>query len=342
MRILVTGNHVPFVHGGGEYHLQNLTQQLTDRGHQVELMRVPFKFQPEANIHRAMAFCEGFDFTHSEGRKIDRVISLQFPAYGMSHPQHVVWIMHQHRAVYELYEQQVQTPELAALRDAVHAYDTRVLSQAWKRFANSGRVAQRLKHFNGLDAQPLYHPPPHAERFSTATAMDYIFAPSRLESLKRQDLLIEAARYMTSPLNIIIAGEGGQAQRYARLIAEHGLENRVRLVGRISEAEKLAYYAHAMAVFFAPFDEDYGYITLEAMLSAKPVLTCHDSGGPTELVVHGQTGWVCEPDAQQIAHQLDQAWQHRQQTRDMGMAAQAHYHAMNISWDGVVEQLLSD
>ena len=40
----------------------------------------------------------------------------------------------------------------------------------------------------------------------------------------------------------------------------------------------------ALGVIFPPLDEDYGYVTLEAMLAAKPVITCTDSGGPLEFV----------------------------------------------------------
>lgn len=342
MRILVTATHVPFIQGGGEYHMQNLHDQLVQRGHEVELLRVPFKFQPEADVSRAMQFCENFDLNRPNGQSIDRVISLQFPSYGMAHDRHVVWVMHQHRVVYELYDQQPASPALAELKEQIHAYDARVLSKAYRLFANSGRVAQRLAQFNGLTAQPLYHPPPHAERFSRSEPLDYIFAPSRLESLKRQDLLIEAARYLTTPVVLLIAGVGGQQARYQQLIDQYQLQERVRLLGRISESEKLAYYAHSLAVYFAPFDEDYGYITLEAWLSSKPVITATDSGGPAELITHEQDGWIVEPNAQAVAQVIDDAWHHKQKTIEMGRAGRIAYERKDISWDKVVDTLLAD
>lgn len=322
--------------------MQNLRDQLQQQGHEVELLRVPFKFQPESDVSRAMQFCEDLDVNRPNGQSIDRVISLQFPGYGLAHDRHVVWVMHQHRMVYELYPQQPQTPALANLRDEIHAYDTRVLSKAYRLYANSGRVAERLVHFNGLSAQPLYHPPPHAERFVTAAPLDYIFAPSRLESLKRQDLLIEAARYVSVPVSFIIAGEGGQKQRYQQLIDQYDLSAKVRLVGRTTEAEKLAYYANSLAVFFSPFDEDYGYITLEAWLSSKPVITATDSGGPTELITHEQDGWIVEPSAQVVAATIDAAWHNKQRSIEMGRLGKQSYHDKNISWDHVIETLLAD
>ena len=112
MRILVTASHAPFLHGGGERHVDNLCAALRARGHDVALLRLPFKFSPEADIERLMAFCDGYDLSAPNGQHVDRVISLQFPGYGMRHPQHVVWLMHQHRAVYELFDPDEATPAL--------------------------------------------------------------------------------------------------------------------------------------------------------------------------------------------------------------------------------------
>ena len=116
----------------------------------------------------------------------------------------------------------------------------------------------------------------------------------------------------------------------------------MKLVGRFTEAEKLAWYAHAMAVFFGPYDEDYGYITLEAMLAAKPVITCRDSGGPLEFVQQDETGWVVDPDPQAIASAIDAAWENRARTAEMGRAGQAAYHRAGISWEQVVATLLGE
>lgn len=341
MNIVVTACQVPFIFGGATHQVNGLVNALREHGHSVELIRFPFRFSPPQSILDLMQFCEELDLTCPNGQSIDRVISLQFPGYAVRHPQHVVWIMHQHRAVYELFDARTATPEMAALRAQIHTFDNRVLRNAYHLFAESARVAERLKQFNGLASEPLAHPPALLEHFRCAPPQPYIFCPSRLESLKRQDLLIEAARHLRSPVGIIIAGTGGQGERYRQMIETHGLQHRVRLVGHISEAEKLAYYAHSLAVFFAPFDEDYGYITLEAMLSSKPVITCIDSGGPLEFVMHGQTGHVLEPDPRAIAATIDELHAHTDRSRLMGLAGYDHYRALGISWQDTVARLLS-
>nr|WP_194249299.1 glycosyltransferase family 4 protein [Halomonas salicampi] len=328
--------------GGAELHIDGVSRALREHGHEVELLRLPFRFSPESAIHHAMAHASSLDMQAPNGIEIDRAISLQFPAWGIQHPHHTVWVMHQHRACYELWQENDVNEETKALKDAVHAFDQRHLGQAQALFANSQRVAERLATHNGLTATPLYHPPHGAERFYTDEAWDYIFYPSRLERLKRQDLLIEAARHLKSPVKIIIAGEGGQREYYQQLIERYQLQHRVTLIGRVSEAEKLAWYAHSLAVFFGPHDEDYGYITLEAMLAAKPVITCRDSGGPLEFVAHDATGWITEPEARAVAHAIDTAWENKAQSADMGREGQAAYHRAGISWHNVVARLLGE
>ena len=356
MKVLVTANLVPFMRGGADYHIEGVTRALRQHGHEVELLRLPFRFQPESDIRNAMDYAETLDFTAPNGVAIDKVISLQFPGYGVQHPDHVVWVMHQHRAVYELWEyeeegesgQDEQGKERQAtaaqreLRDAIHAYDNRHLARASRLFANSRRVAERLAHYNDLAATPLYHPPFDAERFYCDEDWGYVFCPSRLESLKRQDLLIEAARHLKTPARILIAGDGGQRGRYQQLIERYRLQDRVRLTGRFSEAEKRAWYAHALAVFFGPRDEDYGYITLEAMLSGKPVITCEDSGGPREFVEHDETGWVLPAEPEAIAAAIDEAWANRARSAEMGRAGQAAYYRAGIGWPQVVATLLGE
>jgi glycosyltransferase involved in cell wall biosynthesis len=91
---------------------------------------------------------------------------------------------------------------------------------------------------------------------------------------------------------------------------------------------------------YPPFDEDYGYVTLEAMLSSKPVITCLDSGGPLEFVLHGQTGLVAEPTPQSLAACMDRLWSDRGKARAFGIAGRDHYQSLGISWKNVVARLI--
>ncbi len=341
MKILVAANKVPFMPGGADYHINGLVSALQAFGHEVELLQLPFRFSPESEVQRAMDNARGSDVNRPNGVSVDALISLQFPAYGMQHDNHRAWVMHQHRAVYELYEQQPGSDALAALKASIADFDIQSLENTQALFANSRRVAERLKQFNGLDAEPLYHPPHGAGQFFCEDPWDYFFVPSRLESLKRQDLVIRAAAHMKSGAKILIGGDGGQRPQYQQLIADLKVGDRVQLIGRFTEAEKRVLYARALGVVFVPQDEDYGYITLEAMLSSKPVITCTDSGGPLEFVVNGETGRIVSPEPEQLAEAMDDYWHRKQRAAAMGMAGREQLQAKNISWTRVVERLLA-
>ncbi|WP_311945010.1 glycosyltransferase family 4 protein [Halomonas piscis] len=340
MKILVTANHTPFVHGGADYHVQGLVAALRQHGHEAECLRLPFHFD-ESHIQRQMAYTQGLEVAAPNHVGVDRVISLQFPGYGVSHSHHVVWLMHQHRVCYDLYDATSASSALKVLKPQVEAFDTHHLGQARALYANSPRVADRLAHYNQLSARPLYHPPYRAERFYCDDDWGYIFYPSRLEPLKRQALLLRALATTSAPIRLLLAGEGSLHRELVALIKTLGLEERVSLLGHISEVEKLVLYAHARAIAFPTFDEDYGYITLEAMLASKPVITCTDSGGPLAFVKHGETGWVVAPEPDVLGSALEAAWQHPAQSAAMGRAARAHYATQGIGWGRVVETLLN-
>jgi glycosyltransferase involved in cell wall biosynthesis len=124
-----------------------------------------------------------------------------------------------------------------------------------------------------------------------------------------------------------------------QLCREAGLGARVTFKGFTSDAEKLDLYAQSLGIIYPPVDEDYGYVTLEAMLSRKPVITTLDSGGPLEFVEHDRTGLVCAPDAAALAAQMDELWRHRSIAARMGEAGRGFYDSLSISWDRVVEVL---
>lgn len=88
-------------------------------------------------------------------------------------------------------------------------------------------------------------------------------------------------------------------------------------------------------------DEDYGYITLEAMLAQKAVITCADSGGPLEFVIDRQTGIVAQPAAASLAAALDMLWDDRERARQWGCAGRQRYDDLHIDWGHVVERLLA-
>jgi glycosyltransferase involved in cell wall biosynthesis len=133
----------------------------------------------------------------------------------------------------------------------------------------------------------------------------------------------------------------GQFVELEQLIDRHRLRDRVELIGRhISETEKIDLIARSLALVYVPFKEDYGYVTLEGFHAGKPVITCSDSGGPTELVQHEVNGLIAEPSPQALAGAIDRLASDRELARTLGRAAARRPDELGISWDTVVETLL--
>jgi len=342
VRIAIPAIQVPYIHGGAQIHINNLKIALEKFGHEVEIVSFPFKFYPESYLENLMDYCAKQNFNNFSGYEVDKVIALQFPAYYIQHKNKSLWIMHQHRAVYDLYKEEDATDDLKILQNNIKQMDNQYLNIPNTIYANSQNVANRLKLFNGLESTALYHPPAHEEKFYCSENYGYIFYPSRVEELKRQDLLIKAMQYTKSKAIAIIAGDGGQLENYKQLTKTLNVTDKVSFIGRFSDEEKYTLYARSLGVFFAPFDEDYGYITLEAMLSSKPVITCTDSGGPLEFVVHDDTGFIITPDPQEIAKTIDWLYDNQEEAQKLGENGLQHYNDKNISWDNVVRSLLEN
>jgi glycosyltransferase involved in cell wall biosynthesis len=341
MRIAIASVQVPFITGGAQLLTRGLLEACRAAGHETEVVTAPFRFFPDHAVRRSMDNWEAEDFEQLNGYTPDLVLCVQFPAYYLRHPRKVVWLIHQHRSVYDLWDPAApHEPETLLLRECIVEKDTLHLKEASGVFTIAQNVSARLKRYNGIGSRALYHPPRLADRLYSRPAEPYIFFPSRLETLKRQSLLIRAMQYVESGVAAIIGGVGGQMPQYQRLIEELGLGQRVRLVGSLSEEELLAYYACCLGVFFGPQDEDYGLVTLEAMLARKPVITCRDSGGPLEFVRHDETGFVVEPEPKEIARSIDLLSRNPSHAADLGSAGYLRYQAMNISWENVIANLL--
>ena len=349
MRVLIATTQVPFVRGGAEMLADGLQRALGAAGHDAEQVRLPFKWYPPERIVEQIVAARLFDVTESCGNRIDRVIGLKFPAYLIPHPNKVLWLVHQHRAAYDLWGTELcdlmHSPNGREVRDAIRSADAAFIPEARAVYAIAGNVASRLQRFSGLEARTLYNPPMHADKFYTRPAEEFFYFPSRVNRTKRQLLVVEALALCREPVRLRFSVLPDD-DRYAAEIADR--IRALRLAGRIdwlestADADKRDLYARCLGVIFPPLDEDYGYVTLEAMLASKPVITCADSGGPLEFVRDGETGLVAEPTPQRLADAMDRLWSERRFAEQCGDAGRDRYQQLNISWPRVVETLTRD
>jgi len=341
MRIAVCRPQVPFAHGGAEIFTDTLVDELRARGHETDLVSMPFKWYPGTRVLTQAFLWRMLDLDEADGRRIDVVVATKFPSYLVRHRDKRVWLVHQFRPAYELDGTELgqfsESPEDRALRRKVQELDRMALGEASHLFAISQNVASRLESSTGLTAEVLPHPPQQLD-YRCQAYEDFVLSVNRLDRAKRIDLLIEAAA-RDSGLEIVIAGDGPDRERLERLARERGLDGRARFAGRVSETELADLYARCLAVYYAPIDEDYGMVPLEAFLAEKPVLTTTDAGGPLEIVSDHATGLVVTPDAGEIAQALGWLREHRDEAASFGRAGNAV--AREITWDRAIERLLA-
>jgi glycosyltransferase involved in cell wall biosynthesis len=340
--VLVCEAQVPFVHGGAERHVRSLVRELRRHGYRAKKVSIPFKQYPKEELLAQAAVWKLVDLSEANYEKIDTVIATKFPTYFVRHPNKVTWLFHQYRAIYDLcgtsFSEFTDTEADVRLRDRLIGLDTQALRESTRLFSNARNTAQRLEKYNGLTAEPLYHPPPLAGSLVPGSFDGYVLSIGRLERNKRVDLIVRALAMAPRDLRLIVAGEGSHRPVLEDLASKLGVADRVTFTGDIDDRELVGLYANALAVVFPPLDEDYGYVTLEAFLARKPIVTTTDAGGPLEFVVDGVNGLIAEPEAEALAASMGRLAGDRPLARRLGEAG--FERASLISWDGVVEKLV--
>ncbi len=339
---LVCAVQAPFIVGGAEILVQELKDNLARRGFKVDVAGVPFKWYPVSELVRQALAWRLLDVTESNGTPVDLVIPTKFPSYLVRHPRKVAWLFHQHREAYDLYGTEYcsfrKTPEDERVREAIHTMDTTALGECRTIFTISKNVSDRLARWNGLSSEALYPPPQHLGRYRSDGYGDYLFYAGRLDRLKRLDLAIDAMKRVGSGARLKIAGAGPLREELEKQIVGLGVEDRVELLGFVSAEELIGLYARCRAAYYAPLNEDYGYVTVEAFLSRKPVVTTRDAGGPLEFVKDDVSGWVAAPTPEALAAAIDRLWAlSPSRLGEMGEAGFARVE--DISWDHVVDRL---
>ncbi|NMH97408.1 glycosyltransferase family 4 protein [Pseudonocardia sp. K10HN5] len=315
--------------------MHNLVAALGSAGHRADLVRLPVAWEKGRLFDSALAW-------RMLPVDADLVVATNFPSYYVRHPRKVVWLFHQHRGAYDAVDAGwsdigLDDTSLEVQRQLTE-WDARALGEAHRVFTTSGVVADRLARFNGLRGEPLYHPPPLHDSLHPGPFGDYVFVPTRLEANKRPELVVEAVAAARGGVRAVIAGRGGMRGDLEARAAAAGVAERVELPGFVSDDRLVELYAGALAVVYAPFDEDYGYVTLQAFYAGKPVITACDAGGVLEWVEDGVNGIITDGSREQLGRAVDRFAEDPALAERMGAAGLAR--VADLSWDHVVTTLL--
>jgi glycosyltransferase involved in cell wall biosynthesis len=332
---------VPFTRGGAELLADALVRHLKLRGFPAELIQIPFSFFPKRQLIFDSIIWRMQELKEITGRQVDVVIPLKFPAYMLRHGLKIPWLCHQHRAAYDLFD----TPftdfknddEGCYYRDLIQTMDNRVLPECRKIFTIGQVVSGRLKRYNSIQSEVMHIPMIRDLPLRSEGYGDYLLHVGRLNLSKRIEMAFEALAQTSSPIKFLLAGRGEYEDELKKKAEELGVTGRVEFLGFVSEEELVDLYANAFAVYFAPKDEDFGLITIEAFNARRPVVTCVDAGGPLEFVFDGESGAVCEPTPEAIALKLDELYRDRDLCRSLGQAG--YDKVKDLTWDRTIERL---
>jgi glycosyltransferase involved in cell wall biosynthesis len=345
VRILVLSTMVPFVHGGAEELFVHLVKHLqATPGVEAEGFRIPFSWNPAERLIDEMLIARRLRLWN-----VDRVIALKFPAYLVPWQNKVLWLLHQYRQAYDMLDAGQSnipaTPRGAEILAAIRAADNATFAEATRLFVNSPVTAERLRQYNGFAGDLLRPPLNDRELFTGADSEKYILATGRINSTKRQHLLIQALRHAPG-VRLVVAGPPDtfeDAERLRKVAHEQGVADRVILDLRFLPREELASLVNrSAAVAYLPFDEDsFGYCTMEAFQAGKPVLTVRDAGGVLEIVRDEDTGLVVDPTADTLGEAMRRLISDEAGTIRMGRSARAAMDAEQLNWQATIEKLLS-
>jgi glycosyltransferase involved in cell wall biosynthesis len=343
-RIAVVTSHPPLSRGGHLVIAEALTAVLRDAGHDAGLILTPQnRFGRQGGAYLANWLTD-VGQAH-DGRPVDQVISLRFPSYAVRHKVHVCWLNHRMREYYDQWSRfSCSLSRHARLKERVrrrliHSVDHYLLTRNVTRvFAQSRTIQARLNHWGGIRSTVL-HPPPPPRHYRCDEYGDSILVVSRLTPLKRVDLVVDAlCEPVAAGVHCVIVGDGDAFSTLRQRVRENGLEERVTFLGDVDESELVGQLARCRAVCFPARQEDYGLVTVEAFASAKAVITCDDSGGPTELVRDGVNGFVTAPNPQSLATTLAMLSEQPDLAERLGQ--QALRGVSEITWENTVKQLL--
>lgn len=317
--------------------MENLVGALVAAGHEAELVRLPVAWERGRVFDAALAW-------RLVPLDADLIVATNFPSYFAVHPNKVVWLFHQHRGVYEAADSPWSDIGLddasLEVQRLMSEWDSHALEEACRLFTTSRLVADRLLRFNGLTATPLYHPPPLHDRLHPGPFGDYVFGPMRLEHNKRPQPAVEALAHCSEGVELILTGPGSLLDSLRDSAARLGVSKRLHITGFLDDETLADRFAGALAVVYAPYEEDYGYVTLQAFIAGKPVITARDSGGVLEWVEDGVTGLVTDGTPVGIGEAIERLHRDRELARRLGEAGRRRVAGLN--WRSVVEALLGE
>ncbi len=345
MNIAIVNNCVPFVPEGADRLANALRGKLIEYGHDAIIINIPFKWNSPSAILEHLLACRSLRLSN-----VDLTIGLNCPACYVPHPNKVLWLMGHFRQAYGLWGSShgdlPDGDDGRRIRDIIIRADNTYLREARKVYTGSELTRLRLGQFNAITSEVLYPPLFRSDHLGHKQYGNYVFCPGRITRGERQALAVEAMRFVSSNIRLVIAGQPQDEADLAALqsiVASHRLDGRVTVIPRvISEEEKAGLLASALGCIYIPYSEDADeYATLEAFQCRKPVIACTDSGGLSLLVRDKVTGREVAPEPAALAEAIESFAENRHRAAEWGNAGYERAMALGSNWENVIAKLTS-
>jgi glycosyltransferase involved in cell wall biosynthesis len=228
-------------------------------------------------------------------------------------------------------------PLPALYRRALRKADRTNTRSAGTVLVNSRFTAEAVSGIYGVETKVSY-PGVDVDRFrpSGAVRQRFVLSVGSLTPLKGFDFLIRAlAAYGGDRPRLVIASnvQNPPERLYLeRLARELGVE--VQLRDNVTDVDLVELYNLARAVVYAPVQEPFGLVPLEAMACGTPVVAVAE-GGVRESVIHDQTGVLVERDPVRFAVAVRRVVDDPAFAAQLGAAGRAHA-LEHWSWDRAV------
>jgi len=365
MRILHVGKYYPPAAGGIENFLRDLAAAQVAQGHEVSVLvhqarskAGPRQILDGVEIFRAPTYGEVAHAPVSPafGRALrgqlssfaPDVLHLHMPntsAFWALKIPPVPMVVHWHAdVVSSRYDK-----KLAVLYPAYRVLEKRLLDRADLVIVTSEpylQTSRALKNFRhkcvvvplGLDPGRLRR---DAEQAAERTDRPLVLSVGRFAYYKGYEHLVAAAREIPRA-DFAIVGSGPTRKKTLALVRALGLEDRVRLPGRLDDPDMHALLA-CCDVFCLPSierTEAFGVALLEAMAFGKPLVTTDIPGSGVGFVnVDGVTGLIARPgDPKDLADKIRVLLEDREASARMGKEALARFEA-HFLIDRVAERI---
>ena len=151
---------------------------------------------------------------------------------------------------------------------------------------------------NGIELSRIQSIKPSEEK------SDIVFV-GRLIKEKNVDVLIKAVSLLDESVNCIIIGDGPEKERLERLVVERSLQGKIRFTGFLGFAELISVMKSSRVFVLPSTREGFGVSVLEAFACGLPVIAVKaEKSAASDLIEDGVNGFTCTLNEQELADKI--------------------------------------